>query len=78
MNSFGELLKLSIYGESHNPEIGLIIDNVPVGIKINEEDFYNDIDRRRPTSMHNTARKESDIPLIKSGFFNNYTTGMPQ
>ncbi len=77
MNSFGELLKLSIYGESHNEEIGLIIDNVPPGIKISEEDFYYDIDRRRPTSKFSTPRKESDKPLIRSGIYNNYTTGLP-
>ncbi len=77
MNSFGRLFRISIYGESHNDEVGIIIDGCPAGIELNINDLQDFIDRRKPNQKGTTTRKESDIPIIKSGIFNNRTTGTP-
>lgn len=76
--TFGEGLKLSIFGESHGPIIGIVINNIPVGIKI-DFDFVNlQMQRRRPgTSDMATKRFEADEVEIVSGVFNGYTTGAP-
>ena len=47
MNSFGRLFRISIFGESHGPSVGVTIDGVPAGIKLDEETFKKDLDRRR-------------------------------
>ena len=77
MNSFGRILKISIYGESHGPEIGMILDGCPSGIEISESNFTNDIKRRAPEKEGTTSRKESDIPMIKSGIYKSFSTGSP-
>ncbi|MEP7196872.1 MAG: chorismate synthase [Saprospiraceae bacterium] len=77
MNTFGRLFRLSIYGESHGPLIGVVIDGVRPGIPIDIHDFKADISRRQAGALGTTTRIESDIPLIKSGIFNNLTTGAP-
>lgn len=77
MNEFGKLLKLNIYGTSHNESFGILMDNVPVGIKLNEEDFLDDLNRRKPSKKYETKRNEEDKPNIKSGLFNGYTNGTP-
>ena len=77
-NSFGQIFKFTTFGESHGPEIGCIIDGVPPGIKIEEKDIQNDLNKRRPgTSKFVTQRKEKDIVRISSGVFEGKTTGTP-
>lgn len=77
MNSFGRIFKVSIFGESHGKEIGVILDGVPEGIELAEEDFAADIARRAPGAKGTTARKESDKAEIRSGVFDGHTTGAP-
>ena len=77
MNSFGRLFRVSIFGESHGPFVGLTIDGCPSGIPIAPADFSEDIERRKPGAKGTTPRKEDDIPEIISGVFNDTTTGAP-
>ena len=77
MNSFGTLFKISIFGESHGIALGMVIDGCPAGLLIKFEDFIEDFNRRRSGAKGTTPRKESDIPKIVSGVFNNRTTGAP-
>jgi chorismate synthase len=75
-NSFGEVFRITTAGESHGPGNVVIIDGVPAGIELAEEDFFPDLDRRRPgQSKITTQRKESDRPEILSGVFEGRTTG---
>ncbi len=77
MNTFGKLFRVSIFGESHGKLVGILLDGVPSGIELVEEDLMADLARRKSGSAGTTPRKEDDIPLIKSGTFNGYTTGAP-
>jgi chorismate synthase len=77
MNSFGTLFRVSIFGESHGPHIGIVIDGCPAGIPLQHEDFMEDIRRRQPGAAGTTPRVESDEPRIVSGWFNGHTTGAP-
>ena len=75
-NSFGQLFKISSFGESHGPAIGCIIDGVPPGIDLSEEDIQPFVDKRRPgQSKFTTQRQESDTVQIMSGVFEGKTTG---
>ena len=78
MNYFGTIFKLSIFGESHGSCVGIVIDGVPAGLNLCVEDFLQDIERRKGgLQKATTPRVEEDFPLIKSGIFNNKTTGSP-
>ncbi|MBS1779149.1 MAG: chorismate synthase [Bacteroidetes bacterium] len=77
MNSFGRIFRVTIFGESHGPMIGVTIDGVPAGISLSKEDFYADIERRKAGAAGTTPRKEEDEPKIISGVFNDFTTGAP-
>lgn len=78
MNSFGRLFRVSIFGESHGPAVGIIIDGCPAGIDLTEADFTIDMDRRKGgTQKGTTPRQETDAPIFKSGVFQNKTTGAP-
>lgn len=77
MNSFGSLFRVHIYGESHGSGVGILIDGIPAGIKLNDEDFMNDISKRKSGKIGTTPRTEEDIPKILSGIFNGFTTGAP-
>jgi chorismate synthase len=78
MNSFGRLFRVSIFGESHGPAVGIIIDGCPAGIELTEADFTPDIERRKGgTQKGTTPRQETDAPIFKSGVFQNKTTGAP-
>jgi chorismate synthase len=77
MNSFGKIFRVSIFGESHGNGIGVIIDGVPAGIPLTEDDLIADLDRRRAGAKGTTPRKEADIPRIISGVFNGHTTAAP-
>jgi chorismate synthase len=78
MNSFGRIFKLHIFGESHGESVGVVIDGCPAGLSLTAEDFVADIERRKGGMQKGTTpRKEDDIPIFKSGVFNNKTTGAP-
>jgi chorismate synthase len=77
MNSFGVLFRVSLFGESHGPAIGVIIDGCPPGIPVNPDDFMADLKRRQSGSKGTTKRQETDQPEILSGIFNGVTTGAP-
>ncbi|MCF8225578.1 MAG: chorismate synthase [Bacteroidales bacterium] len=77
MNTFGKLFKISIFGESHGQLVGVLLDGVPSGIPLNDEDFKEDMSRRKSGVPGTTPRKEDDNPEIRSGVFNGYTTGAP-
>lgn len=71
-------LKISIFGESHGPSIGAVLDNIPAGEKINFDQIMFNMKRRAPgNSKITTPRKEDDIPKIISGVLNGCTTGAP-
>ena len=77
MNSFGRKFRLEIFGESHGEGCGILIDGVPPGIPISEEDFIPDLKRRQAGAKGTTPRVEKDWPHLKSGVFNGHTTGAP-
>lgn len=79
MNRFtlGQGFGLSIFGESHGEMIGVVIDGVPAGIALSEEDFSADLARRRAGGIGTTPRRESDTPHIVSGLHYGHTTGAP-
>ena len=69
-NSFGEIFKITTFGESHGKAIGLIIDGCPAGLEINMDWIQHELDRRKPgQSAITTQRKESDTFEILSGIF---------
>lgn len=77
MNRFGRIFTLQIYGESHGPEVGILMDGVPPGTSLSESDFIKDIGRRKPGRKGTTPRVEADMPIISSGVLNGRTTGTP-
>ena len=77
MNTFGRIFRVSIFGESHGEEIGVVMDGVEPGIDLQESDFARDIDRRRSGAKGTTPRVEADEPHILSGVFEGHTTGAP-
>ncbi|MDF2520312.1 MAG: chorismate synthase [Clostridia bacterium] len=75
---WGNKIRYSIFGESHGPGIGIVIDGLPAGIKLDIDMISKEMKRRRPgKSGISTSRTEEDAFEIKSGFFNGYTTGAP-
>jgi len=77
MNSFGVIFRVTIFGESHGPAIGVVIDGCPPGIPVTPDDFINDLKRRQSGSRGTTKRREPDLPEILSGVFEGFTTGAP-
>ena len=77
MNTFGRIFKVSLFGESHGAEIGVVLDGVEPGIALCEKYFEADIARRRSGAKGTTPRIEADEPHILSGVFEGYTTGAP-
>ena len=77
-SSFGELFRITNFGESHGPAIGCVIDGCPPGMALSEADIQPELDRRRPgTSRHVTQRNEADTVEILSGVYEGKTTGTP-
>lgn len=77
-NNFGQVFKISTYGESHGPAIGVVIDGCPAGIEIDEALIQKDMDRRKPgQSKIVTQRKEEDTFEILSGVFEGVSQGTP-
>lgn len=78
MNSFGQIYRLTTFGESHGPALGGVIDGMPAGVKIDMESLTRAMQRRRPgQSDIVTARNESDSVQLLSGIFEGITTGTP-
>jgi len=76
MNSFGHRFRFTTFGESHGKALGVIIDGVPAGIKIDEKFIQSEMDRRKPgQNKFQTQRKESDKVEILSGVFEGISTG---
>ncbi len=77
-NSIGNRFRITTFGESHGPAIGVVIDGCPAGLEIEMDFLQQELDRRKPgQSIITTQRKESDIPEIISGVFNGKSTGTP-
>src|SRR5687767_6905001 len=77
-NSFGKIFRITTFGESHGPAIGVVIDGCPSGLVIDEGFIQAELTRRRPgQSRITTQRKEDDTLKILSGVFEGVTTGMP-
>ncbi len=75
-NSYGNIFKITTFGESHGPAIGVVIDGVPPNLELNVSDIQFELNRRRPgQSKITTQRKESDTAEILSGVFEGKTTG---
>lgn len=75
-NTFGQIFKVTTYGESHGPGLGGVIDGCPAGIELNENIIQLELDRRKPgQGIAGTARKEADRIKILSGVFEGKTTG---
>ena len=77
MNAFGNIFRVSIFGESHGEQIGVVVDGLAPGIPLSEADFAADIARRRSGAKGTTPRVEADEPQILSGVYEGYTTGAP-
>ena len=77
-NSFGQVFRITTFGESHGAAIGVVVDGCPAGLEVDENFIQHELDRRRPgQSSIVTQRKEADRVEILSGIFEGKTTGMP-
>jgi chorismate synthase len=77
-NSYGTLFRITTFGESHGPAIGVIIDGCPAGLVIDDAFIQSELDRRKPgQSKITTQRKEDDVFRILSGTFEGKSTGTP-
>ena len=77
-NSFGNIFKITTWGESHGPSIGVVIDGCPAGLSVDEEGLNADLKLRSPgLSCLTSSRKEEDKGEILSGVFKGFTTGAP-
>ena len=76
-NTFGNSISVTLFGESHGPAIGVVLDGLAPGIDVNEEVMADFLSKRRPSSDLDTARREEDHFQILSGVFNGKTTGTP-
>lgn len=77
MNTFGRKFRVSVFGESHGELLGAVLDGVPAGLELSEQDFENDILRRKSGVKGTTPRIEDDKPRIVSGVYEGHTTGAP-
>ncbi|MDD3736671.1 MAG: chorismate synthase, partial [Bacteroidales bacterium] len=75
MNTIGTIFRVSIFGESHGPFVGVIIDGCPGGLQYWKEELMADLSRRKGLLPGTTARRESDEPEVISGIINDHTTG---
>lgn len=78
MNTFGNIFRLTTFGESHGPSVGGVIDGMPAGIEVDLDFLQAELNRRRPgQSALTTPRKEADRVELLSGIFEGKTTGCP-
>ena len=76
-NSFGNAVSFTLFGESHGPSIGVVIDGLAPGLPVHEATIAELLTRRRPAGAISTARQEQDAFVIESGVYNGETTGTP-
>ena len=77
-NTFGNIFKITTFGESHGYALGCIIDGCPPNLELSEDDIQLELDRRKPgQSDVTTQRKEDDAVQILSGVFEGKTLGTP-
>jgi chorismate synthase len=77
-NSFGDIFRITSFGESHGRCVGIIVDGCPAGLSLSEEDIQKEVDKRKPAAQSGqTARAEDDKVEILSGVFEGKTTGAP-
>lgn len=77
-SSYGNIFKVTTWGESHGKGLGVVVDGVPAGLELCEEDIQIFLNRRKPgQSKFTTPRKEDDAVEILSGVFEGKTTGTP-
>jgi chorismate synthase len=77
-NSFGQFFKITTFGESHGEALGVVIDGMPGGVKINLADLIKELQKRAPGQHQvHTSRKEPDLPEILSGIYEDKTLGTP-
>ena len=77
-STYGDILKLSIFGQSHGTAIGMTLDGIPAGLSVNFEELQKFLNRRAPGGNdYSTPRKEADIPEFLSGIVDGYTCGAP-
>ena len=74
---FGERIRISVFGQSHGPKIGCVLDGLPAGEEVDEEALYRYMARRAPGKTGATARRETDLPHIVSGLMEGKTCGAP-
>jgi len=77
MNTFGNNLKITVFGESHGDQIGIVIDGLEAGLELNHELIDYELTKRRPKSVYSTSRQENDQYQIISGLYEGKTTGAP-
>ena len=77
-STYGESLRLSIFGQSHGPAIGMTLDGIPAGLRVDEDALQQFLNRRAPGQNDwSTPRKEEDRPELLSGILDGYTCGAP-
>lgn len=77
-STYGENIKLTVFGQSHGPAIGMTLDGVPAGLKVDFDELQSFLNRRAPgQNSYSTPRREADIPEFLSGIVNGYTCGAP-
>ena len=77
-SSFGELFRITLFGESHGSCVGVVIDGCPAGLPLTEADIQSEVDKRKPAiQAGQTARQEEDKVEVLAGLFNGCTTGAP-
>lgn len=77
-STYGENLKLSIFGQSHGPAIGMTLDGIPAGLSVDEDALQAFLNRRAPGQNHwSTPRREEDRPEFLGGILDGYTCGAP-
>ncbi len=74
-NNIGQNISMTLFGESHGPAIGIVLDGLPAGFPISMERIVSDLEKRKAKGKISTQRHEADAPQIVSGFFEGYTTG---
>ena len=76
-STYGKIIKVSIFGQSHSPAIGVSIDGLPAGFAIDFDELQEFLQRRKPGGKHSSQRNEDDIPEIVSGLVDGITCGAP-
>ena len=77
-DSFGKIFRITSFGESHGPGVGVVVEGCPVGLPISKEDIQSEVDKRKPAAgAGQTARLEEDRVEILSGIFEGHSTGAP-